>query len=118
MKKVCLIYIKSFNRLKCDFFDFLILVSLRTFRGMVYLFWSNPKRDSSPTPSYQSQGKPMLLPEQSGLYSEMGVVDQNNLQCTIAQTQNIFSTEADYSSSVLINIIGFYHFWSLKARQI
>ena len=46
----------SFNRLKSQFFDFLILVSLRTFRGMVYLFWSTPS-GSSPQ-SHRARPRP------------------------------------------------------------
>lgn len=49
----------SFNRLKSQFFDFLILVSLRTFRGMVYLFWSTPS-GSSPHRTAPGPGHPSL----------------------------------------------------------
>ena len=72
----------SFNRLKSQFFDFLILVSLRTFRGMVYLFWSTPS-GSSP---HRARPRPPFPPRleagraAAGLGAGWGRADQNNLQ--------------------------------------
>ena len=73
----------SFNRLKSQFFDFLILVSLRTFRGMVYLFWSTP---SGSSPHRIAPG-PATLPSAAGggagcggAGGGLGRADQNNLQ--------------------------------------